>query len=569
MSARSIPAVLAVLLLLTAGAGAEQLGGAYRGPYPEWSDGHPRWPGSGGLGAGRRVDEDVLAFWPFWFEHNKEWLLAERIRTRRADARDLAAEHRGEVLPLLIAGLSDESSFVRDAAVLALGKLGSPEAVKPIADRLEKETDSAVRRSALLALGLTREEAALRPLFLEFRDGSHDRPWAVIGMALLGRKEPVPEFLGKWRETLAAPPELRRIWRADRVLSLAVALGTLGDEEITDTLGTPLKATRWTDSERIASCHALSLLGGERSRKWLLFGGLKHRSADTRGAAAFGLCGQPAETVLKYLVGRHGVAAADRMQKLGAVVGLGILGSRLPEGDALRRGARAALLDCLHSRAKDFYASMWASLALGFLGGEKARDALRQRLDEFLRERARVRDAELSAVVMGLGFIGDKSSAPRIRSLMEDPGQAPEVRGYAAFALGIMGDHESLDAIRGLLMAGWRRPNLVRPALWAVGLLGDEGDVPWLLEGLKVRGPEWHTVRGAAAIAIGLVGGSDAVRRLLRFIGKAEDNTDRAFAIAALGMLLDKDPVPRIPLLFRNYNYRELPRFARQILLRL
>lgn len=545
-----------MLLLLAASAPADQLGGAFRGGGfgPQINLGAPpRRP---------PPQDDILAFWPFWFEHNKEWLLSDRIRARRADAGFLRAEHRAEVVPVLIECTRDDSSFVRDAAVLALGKLGGPDVVKPIAARLEPraEWDVDVRRSALLALGLTKEEAAIPVLRARLSNRSL-RSEAAIGLALLGVREVAPELLELYRAELRAPPD-------DHAAALAVALGALGGDEIANEIAAPLLRRDPQRREQVPACHAMSLLDSELSRKWLLRA-LASRDSRVVSAANFGLCVHPGKIEMKYVSGKWGAKSGNRMSKLAATVNLGIMGSRLPEDDPRRRLARDTLLDCSATRAKDFYASMWASLALGFLGGEKARDALRQNLEAYLERGAKVRDVEITAVIMGLGFLGDRASAPRIRSLLEDPGQAPEVRGYAAFALGIMGDHESLDAIRGLLMAGWRHPYLVRPALWAVGLLGDEDDVPWLIEGLKVRGPEWHTVRGAAVIAIGLVGGSDAVRRLVRFIGKAEDNTDRAFAIAALGMLLDQDPVPRIPLLFRNYHYRELPWFARHIMWRL
>ena len=49
--------------------------------------------GPGGEAVGRlvpdaraegRVIEDVQAFWPYWFEFNKEWILAEKLRERRS-----------------------------------------------------------------------------------------------------------------------------------------------------------------------------------------------------------------------------------------------------------------------------------------------------------------------------------------------------------------------------------------------------------------------------------------------------------------------------------------------------
>ncbi|MHC4470257.1 MAG: hypothetical protein ACYS99_04770, partial [Planctomycetota bacterium] len=76
------PACVLALLLLAPTARADRMGGAYRGAYDNLM---PGW-GPPGQGPGRVV-EDTEAYWTYWFEHNKEWLLTEKLGKRLARAR--------------------------------------------------------------------------------------------------------------------------------------------------------------------------------------------------------------------------------------------------------------------------------------------------------------------------------------------------------------------------------------------------------------------------------------------------------------------------------------------------
>ena len=75
--------------------------------------------------------------------------------------------------PQLIAYLDDPSSRIRRRAALALGRVGLPEAVEPLARRLEAtEAEPEVRLMAAFALGLIGDPAAAAPLRLALEDPS-------------------------------------------------------------------------------------------------------------------------------------------------------------------------------------------------------------------------------------------------------------------------------------------------------------------------------------------------------------------------------------------------------------
>jgi hypothetical protein len=79
-----------------------------------------------------------------------------RIRT------PLSGDDRAQVFRTLEAHASvDTGAAARDAAAIALGKLGTPEAVEVLLDRFALEPDLEVRQDILLALGMSRSPAAL------------------------------------------------------------------------------------------------------------------------------------------------------------------------------------------------------------------------------------------------------------------------------------------------------------------------------------------------------------------------------------------------------------------------
>ena len=72
-----------------------------------------------------------------------------------------------------------------------------------------------------------------------------------------------------------------------------------------------------------------------------------------------------------------------------------------------------------------------------------------------------------------------------------------------------------------------------------------------------IDGPEMRYVRSAAAVSIGLLADRRDLPKLAELAG-SEGFLVRAYAVAALGWLVDKDRVPATPRLLSNLNYREL-----------
>src|SRR5207247_1942609 len=103
---------------------------------------------------------------------------------------EITAEDKDKIFDILKKELQfSNESVVRDAAIVALGKLGSPQAVELLKTRLKPdvERDYQVRQDTLVAIGLTRSPDAA-PLLIDalHSDKSPKKDWASFAMLGLG-----------------------------------------------------------------------------------------------------------------------------------------------------------------------------------------------------------------------------------------------------------------------------------------------------------------------------------------------------------------------------------------------
>jgi len=312
--ARRILLVLPVLLVLIGTARAGRLGGAYREPYVVTE----------GLGAGgKRVVIDLRQFWMFRFEHQKESILADRIaalRTRAARPdRDAV---RKDVLPLLLESLRHESSWIRDAAVLALGKLGDRTALPHLVDVSREDPDREVAEDALLALGLLRDAEAI-PHLVATLEGKDRRRAAFAALALGLTADPAAKapLLEACRSALGEDPP-------DETLAscIAVALGVVATERDVRVLAAPLPA-KGLETVKVHACQALGRIGGKTARDRLVAGASAGRGNGAT-AAVLALGRLPEEPPRELLLGPHGAKSGVNLTKSAALLSLARIAAR-------------------------------------------------------------------------------------------------------------------------------------------------------------------------------------------------------------------------------------------------
>jgi len=521
--------------------------------------------GSTGQGPGGRVAVlDVLAYWPFWFEHNKEWLLSEHLTSRAAaamipiasstfyfsavgDTRVLTPVSKEQKERVIFTYLVDaarhgKTAWCRDAAVMAMGKLGIPEVVPYLEERVRLDRDLDVREDALLALGLTRQQAAFKPLMAALGDPRY-KSYAALGLGLLGHKEAVGPLLKEYKTAIKARNQ------QDVAACFAVAIGALADDSHVDALAEPLKRPSGNATLKVFICQALGRIDSEKARKWLIRA-LSSKQPDVKAAAILSLAEFQDKQVFKVLTGGK---TSDRMSKVFTQVALARFAQDLDEKDKMRKFIGNMLRESAEKPQKDIYAAMYAAVGLAMMGDPNSAQFFLQSLES---DKRRLGMENRTSMAIALGILGERGAVGLLRNEVRKG--EPDMQGYSALALGILGEVGAKDVIRRELESSRGKAQVQRPACWALGLLGDRSDVDLLIKVLKFSGTDKHSVRGAAAIAIGLIGDASAVDKLMKIAKRDRNTSNRAFAIAALGCLIDKDAVPRLPQLFMNTNYRRI-----------
>jgi HEAT repeat protein len=157
-----------------------------------------------GLPNPKREEDDFLTKEPSEAEQEKlrilnayQSLLSHQDAVVRADVMMALAERGPEWAELLIEGLSDADIKVRREAVRGLGKTRAPQAVGPLLNVLEKDSNNTVRRAAAESLGKIGERAALPPLKAALQDQYLIvRIGAALGLANMGEPGMLDELLG-------------------------------------------------------------------------------------------------------------------------------------------------------------------------------------------------------------------------------------------------------------------------------------------------------------------------------------------------------------------------------------
>jgi HEAT repeat protein len=128
--------------------------------------------------------------------------LLEVLRDRNPGLRSAAARALGEVNadaaapPLIGLLLEDTAIEVRVSAAYALGLLGDPQAIEPLIQKLDDQTEDArVRGTAAEALGDLRDPAGVMPLIAALNDPSAEvRFWAAFAVGQLGDPRALPQL---------------------------------------------------------------------------------------------------------------------------------------------------------------------------------------------------------------------------------------------------------------------------------------------------------------------------------------------------------------------------------------
>lgn len=530
--------------------------------------------GAGGGFGGRGKTSAAAAQEPhqrvlWYFEHNREHYL-NLVAKRRGDEVGLrpgsaaqvfgyapeyvrerspvTAEDRERIFDLLIKHLSDSESVVRDAAVLGLGKLGTAEAVEALIKHLETEDSRDVRQDTLLALGISRSPAAV-PVLVQSLGKRNLASFALIGLGLVGDEE---TCLAPILDYIDAQKKMSK--HEDELASACLALGALGSDGGVDVLEKIVKDTRRApEVVRVYAAHALGRIGGEDAMKALEKSLGRSKSVEVERAIVLALGNSTDPGVLKKLAGKDGIGnSADQLGRGFAAVSMGRILARVPQDDWKRYPD--AVVEMALSPQKGNVPAQYANLSLSLFDGfDEEAEAQYQ---EWLEERRLQRDT-LSSLAMAAGIAGKERYHPFLVQLAESAGMDGKTRGYAALGASMLGQSgESAQLLRRLFKES-EDMDVKRSALYGLGLVGDRRDVKFLVDTIaqtKDDGLGAFT-RGAAVVALGQIRDGESVGEIQKLLSRSDPRT-RAFAVAALGYLADKDDTPYLASAFADNNFR-------------
>jgi HEAT repeat protein len=481
---------------------------------------------------------------------------------------------RSTILPFLGYG----NRQVAEAAILALGILGSDEAAPSLAQLLE---DTAAGRA------LCRQDSV----------NERARAFAAYSLGLIGQRtqrEDVRRFVVN---RLCAMFDHGR--RATHDVQVACLLGAglvplASDSTWIATKGQRLLAGQCHEAQVAWMLRLLS----DRSQSFLV-------RAHVPTSLARLTQGLPGDSVLKANVVRAVLAQigpgarAEREVEQSCVLALGQLADA--DEDPLDREVRERLLD-IGKQVVDQQARAFALISLGQIGGHPgagAGDALagsneiRSHLAKqltggknFLQPWAALGIGVMERALADQGQMSSEAMVSSVRSslksarsptlvgalsislgLMRDVGGVQtllatldrhrhvETRAFAMLALGMIGARESIAPIQGVLEESEFQPFLVHNASRGLALMRDLDLVPNLIEMLETSSS--HASRVSVAFALGSVGDRRAVGALSSMaLDMARPELTRGMAAEALGEVAHKDDLPWNTSLSVNANYR-------------
>jgi len=483
----------------------------------------------------------------------------------------LADDVRKSLLPLLALALRDESVEVADSAAIALGRSLSAKEVAPLLPHLARNLahdESSPQEAAILALGMCGGPdavALLRSIALDTPEGRKtcgatgpladlQRGLATLALGIAGSQDALSPIV-----TLATSATVSRELAATAV----VAMG-LQREAAPAAIVTLSRLLDERGLDRVVRAQvpiAMARLPASAARGMLpkLVATLADKKTPDEVARSVALAlggmatledGEAARTLMEA-ARRHDDAATRTF----SLIALGRIGERADEGVARDPASDSSLRDSIHAFLLDQVArperktqQPWSALALGLAArgdaGSPQSDArVAAAGARLLATFEEARDPSLQgATATALALMRCRAAAPELRARLQASSH-PQLRGQLAVALGMLDDHEAIAPLRALISDPALPPTQRVDVARGLALLGDAAFEKQLI-GLLGDAPDSMSAM-AYAKALGLVGGRDAAPALRAM---AEDRTrpeiQRGFAVVALGLLAEKRALP-------------------------
>lgn len=607
--------VAPVLLSLGLAADLSAHGGLYRWPTTPSGPGQAAGvrsrapsgaitgPGSVGLGHDNG--------WETWWEFNKDPYLRLREAVHdaglitdedeffmgggRREAGDLApteVQLLERVLPTLQRLLKESGDRdITTAALVAMAKLGrnNPETdmVAELAARLSRGNQE-IRETAAVSLGISASREALpllRSLALDEGEGrrlvgqgrvsERTRAFAIYGLGLLAAAGPDIEVKLVVQDTLGTVLQQGIGDSRNVIVACINAMGLLRlDPEVAEQ-----KRLLWETVDSLQQFYRKDVGRGDE---------LVQAHALTAMARLLGRGNTPLHRRIKQMMVAE-FAVKERSNTIYQSAALG-LGRMLLAGDRIDEEHCAEIYEYAEE-GKDELARNFCLIALGETGGEENRERLLEKhatgnkaivrpwaaialgihayhhrlrsgkVDEgigraLLTSLRKIKNPRTrSAHAVALGLSGYREASKEMLKMLDRYEKQDRLAGYLCIGLALMGEQRAVQPISELVRRSVRRPELLTQAAVALAKMGDK-DAVIILEELFLDGTPSLARLSSLAMAFRFVGDRRAVDSLCETVFDQQlPDLSRAFLVAALGGVVDKDMLPWNAKLSIGVNY--------------
>ena len=592
-------------------------GGQYRGPgSPPFLPGPPT-PGAPGSpttgpftpGPGDPSQGPPLDSWQFWWEYNKDRYIALRESvlgpaTRAPDGSTVAGpvdrrptetELVDQVIPAIVRAMgTSDSPDLTGAGLVALGKIGRlhPEIDVPqeLRGRLGRGSQE-VRETAALSLGIS----GLDPLLDDLLGLAQDSPsgrrvagrtpvedrvraFAFYGLGLAARGKKDSGLQRRVYDIARQVLEERTIPGRDVTTAAIHALGVMSpDPAVADQ-----KRLLWETLVVLERFMARDLGRGDEVVQ-------AHVPTAIARLIGRGDDVDHVRLISAWCEEIHKRRRADPVLQ-SMVLALGEMALPRDAGDAMKLASET--LEKVHEDGKDQGSRYFALMSLAKIGGEDNRAYLMRELPRGQKgterpwlalalgvlgradlERGGAPDALLAALLLknlrdnenddvrsacavSLGLIRHAPAVPEMLRLLGKHRRRDQLAGYLCLGLGMIGDPSATPALAAILGEADFRPILLTQAAIGYALIDPTAAGEALARMLHTKDGSIGRLAGIAT-AFRYIGDRRAIAPLLRELS-AKDNPDiaRAFLVAALGGVCDRNPLPWNEPYARGVNYQ-------------
>jgi HEAT repeat protein len=493
---------------------------------------------------------------------------------------------RAKLWPALMTLKDDKQAFVREAALITMGRVASDEGLKAEAREILlkaiKDPNKMVARSAALGLFYVANEECLLPMHQVANDKNATADVrAFLALTFTAMNSPLAGPL------LTKLVDTSKNAEFELVAAAIMALGYVPGPESAKFLKDTFANKKLRPEFRAQAVESFGRRAVFEDGWEILLDGLKDKETEVRRSSAIGL------GVLDYRTqAERDIAAilAPYEKKIGVEVTkehndqIEALKAQIPAQREKNAGHVREIVKRLTEQLQkdnDQFVCSMSAISLGRIAAQTdSPNAVRMLLADLKKERNVVREFEMlalaiakapeaydilcaaasaknrgptthSAALIGLGILGNVKANELVSRVMEDHDN-PYVRGYAAIALGMLGNDKSQDAILSMLKTT-KAPEAMAYGALGMALLGKRQGADLLTK--KLTATTDGFIQSHMVYALGLMKDRKQLDDLVNVSLKDKNYFVQAATIAAIGYIASPEEYPRRHLMAKGFNY--------------